>query len=111
MSEKSVAQRLGAKLQNNSGRGQYAKGDARWGPFLVDFKEYSKSFSVNVAGWAKVVSDAMRVDKSLFPAINVILGEEGQNRLRLWVIDEPTLKELTEAWEFKQEWETEHGLR
>lgn len=105
MTEKSVASRLGAKLQKNSGRGQYAKGDARWSNFLVDFKEASKSFTLNLKVWGKACEDVTRVNPDLFPAINVILGEEGQKRTRLWIIDEGVLTELVEAWE------AQNGLR
>ena len=46
MSERGEAKRDGAKLQKNSGRGQYQKGDATWRSFVVDYKEYEKSISI-----------------------------------------------------------------
>ena len=49
MSERSEVKRDGAKAQKNSGRGDYQKGDAQWGKFLVDYKESGKSFTLDNA--------------------------------------------------------------
>ena len=48
MSERSEVKRDGAKAQKNSGRGDYQKGDAKWKQFLVDYKEASSSFTLNI---------------------------------------------------------------
>jgi hypothetical protein len=50
MSEESEAKRDGATLQPNSGRGKHKKGDAILGPYLIDYKEYAKSFGVSISG-------------------------------------------------------------
>ena len=49
MSERAEVKRDGAKAQKNSGRGDYQKGDAQWNQFLVDYKEASRSFTLNVS--------------------------------------------------------------
>ena len=46
MSERSESKRIGAKQHKNSGRNN-TKGDASWNNFVVDFKECSKSFTLN----------------------------------------------------------------
>lgn len=101
MSERGEARRDGAKLQKNSGRGKYSKGDATWNQFLIDYKEYAKSFSVTIKEWAKVCGDAARTSKGgkeYFPAIKVILGGD-KGKVRLAVIEWSMLEELVEkAW-------------
>jgi hypothetical protein len=95
MSEKNESKRIGAKQHKNSGRNT-KKGDATWRNFVVDFKEASKSFTINQDVWAKAVTDSIKagVDKS--PAIVVILGE-GNKKTRLAVIEFDLLDQLT--WE------------
>ena len=43
--------------------------------YVVDVKEYSKSFSVNQDVWAKIVTDTLRVDPEKSPVIMLVLGE------------------------------------
>jgi len=95
MSEKNESKRIGAKQHKNSGRNT-KKGDATWRNFVVDFKEASKSFTINQDVWAKAVTDSIKagVDKS--PAIVIILGE-GNKKTRLAVIEFDLLDQLT--WE------------
>ena len=97
MSEKNESKRIGAKQHKNSGRNT-KKGDATWRNFVVDFKEASKSFTINQDVWAKAVTDSIKagVDKS--PAIVVILGD-GNKKTRLAVIEFDLLDQLT--WEAK----------
>jgi len=78
MSEKSESKRIGAKQHKNSGRNT-TKGDASWNNFVIDFKEVSKSFTLNKEVWAKAVTDAIK--KNMDPAIVVVLGE-GNNKTR-----------------------------
>jgi hypothetical protein len=94
MSERGESKRIGAKQHKNSGRGM-KKGDATWRNYVVDFKEYSKSFSITQNVWAKVVTDCMKVDKSKSPAIIVVLGE-GNRKTRLAVIELDELERLTD---------------
>lgn len=91
MSEESEAKRDGARLQKNSGRGEYQKGDARLDIFTVDYKEFSKSFSLSRAVWAKVCSDALR-NRLTEPALKVVLGE-GNSKIRLWVVAEHIIED------------------
>lgn len=86
MSEQSEAKRDGARLQKNSGRGQYQKGDATLDIFTVDYKEYDKSFSVNKKNWSKICMDAWR-NGNTEPALKVILGS-GNDKTRLWIVRE-----------------------
>lgn len=97
MSEQEEAKRDGARLQRNSGRGKYAKGDAIWRGYVVDYKEYSKSFSVSKDVWAKVCTDTFKVSISYNPCIKVILGDT--DRVRLAVIEWDRLVELEEIAE------------
>lgn len=86
MSEQSESKRDGSRLQKNSGRGQYQKGDALLDIFTVDYKEYEKSFAISRDVWAKVCTDAMR-NGQMEPALKVILGS-GNTKTRLWVVAE-----------------------
>jgi hypothetical protein len=97
MSERSEAKRDGAKLQKNSGRGQYQKGDARWKNYVVDYKEYGKSISINKEMWGKVCTDTFKVSRELHPALKLILGDS--SKIRLAVIEWDRLEELEECWE------------
>lgn len=97
MAELNEIRRFGGVPQKNSGRGKHRKGDAIWGKFLVDVKEYSKSFSLSVKMWSKVSTDAAK--EGLDPTLNVVLGEEGKPRLRLWVITDEDMREYQQLLE------------
>ena len=97
MSERAEVKRDGAKAQKNSGRGDYQKGDAQWKQFLVDYKESSKSFTLNNEVWAKICTDTFKVNRDLYPALKIIIGE--QSRVRLGIIEWSVLEELIEFWE------------
>jgi hypothetical protein len=94
MSEKGEAKRIGARLHKNSGR-HTIKGDATWKNYVVDIKEYSKSFSLSQTVWAKIVTDCLRVDKSKSPALIIVLGE-GNKKTRLAVVELSELERLME---------------
>jgi hypothetical protein len=94
MSERSEAKRINATLHKNSGRNN-KKGDATWNEYIVDIKEYSKSFSLSQDVWAKVVTDCLRVDKSKSPALILVLGE-GDRKTRLAVVELSELERLIE---------------
>jgi outer membrane phospholipase A len=79
MSEKSESKRINAKQHKNSGRNTH-KGDATWKNFTVDFKEVSKSFTINEKVWAKATTDAIKNNSD--PAIIIVLGQ-GPNKVRL----------------------------
>lgn len=102
MSEASEIKRDGAKAQKNSGRGQYQKGDAIWKNFVVDYKEYSKSFSINMKSWSKICTDTFRVGRDKHPVLKVILGDSN-DKIRLAVIEWYLLEELIECWEKNNE--------
>lgn len=89
MSERSESKRIGAKQHKNSGR-NIKKGDASWKGFTVDFKESSKSFTLNADVWAKVVTDAIKNNSD--PALIVILGE-GNKKIRLAIIEVDVLED------------------
>jgi hypothetical protein len=98
MSEKSEAKRDGAKLQRNSGRGILEKGDAKIGPFTIDYKEYDESFGVSRKVWAKAKLDAWKNGNS--PALKLVLGnKESTDKVRLWVIDDTMFHEMLDAWQ------------
>jgi len=93
MSEKNESKRINAKQHKNSGRNT-KKGDATWRNFVVDFKEASKSFTINQDVWAKAVTDSIKAGTDKSPAIVVILGE-GNKKTRLAIIEFDLLDQLT----------------
>lgn len=93
MSEKSESKRLGAKQHKNSGRGM-KKGDATWNNFTVDFKEVSKSFTINQDVWAKAVTDAIKNGND--PALFLVIGN-GNNKVRLAVIELSILEDIVDG--------------
>jgi hypothetical protein len=101
MSERGELKRIGAKAHKNSGRGQYQKGDATWKRFIIDVKEYSKSYSLSQDNWAKIVTDALRTDLDKSPALMVVLGEKYKTRLAVieWAILEQMEERITELEE------------
>lgn len=99
MSEADEIKRDGAKPVKNSGRG-LNKGDAILEPFLVDYKEYAKSFSVNSEFWAKICTDAIKNGRRQ-PALKLVMGEG--RKTRLWVIGDEMFHEMLEAWKEKYE--------
>ena len=92
MSEKNESKRIGAKQHKNSGRNTQ-KGDATWRDFVVDFKEASKSFTLNKDVWAKATTDAIKNKKD--PAIFVVIGD-GDSKVRLAIIGVDMLEQLME---------------
>jgi hypothetical protein len=96
MSEAKEIKRDGARAQKNSGRGKIQKGDAVWNDFLVDYKEYEKSFSLSKSSWGKVCTDAIKVNSRLKPVLKVILGK-GNTKVRLAVIEWSVLEELIDG--------------
>jgi hypothetical protein len=102
MSEKNEIKRDGAKAQKNSGRGKYQKGDAQWKKFVVDYKEASKSFTLNQNNWAKICTDTFIVSRSMHPALKIIIGEDDK-KIRLGIIEWAILEELIQFWEENHE--------
>ena len=93
--EVSEAKRIGATAHKNSGRGK-VKGDASYPGITIDFKFAEKSFSMNKDIWRKICSDAQSNKHA--PAINVLLGETGGIKTRLWIIEDGLFQEMREAW-------------
>lgn len=99
MSEELEAKRDGAKLHRNSGRGWVEKGDASLGPFLIDYKESAKSFTLNRRVWGKVQADALRM--RLQPVLRIVLGDKPDEKLRLWIVGDAMFRDMLEAYEEK----------
>lgn len=97
MSERSELKRIGAKPHKNSGRGNIQKADGSLEKYVVDVKEYKKSFSVTQDVWAKIVTDTLKVDKDKSPVIMLVLGE--QKKVRLAIIEWNEFEELREIRE------------
>jgi hypothetical protein len=93
MSERSELKRIGAKQHKNSGRNMM-KADGNLDNYVVDVKEYSKSFSINQDVWAKIVTDTLRVDPEKNPVLMVVLGET--KKVRLAIIEWNHFEELRE---------------
>jgi hypothetical protein len=97
MTEKQEASRDNARLQKNSGRGKHDKGDAVLDDaFLIDYKEYSKSFSLTEQVWAKVCTDAFRAG-GYEPLLKIVLGQ-GQNKIRLFVMSETLFHDMKDRY-------------
>lgn len=90
MSEKSESKKMGAKQHKNSGRNT-KKGDATWNNFTIDFKEVSKSFTLNHDVWAKTTTDAIKNKND--PAILVVLGDDSK-KIRLAILEFSILEDL-----------------
>ena len=101
MSERSEVKRDGAKAQKNSGRGDYQKGDAQWKQFLVDYKEAGTSFNLNKDNWAKICTDTFKVNRDMYPALKIIIGQD--SKVRLGIIEWAVLEELIHFWEENHE--------
>ena len=101
MSERAEVKRDNAKAQKNSGRGEYQKGDAKWKQFLVDYKEASRSFTLNKDVWAKICTDTFKVSRDMYPALKIIIGED--SKVRLGIIEWFVLEELITFWEENHE--------
>lgn len=82
MSEKDEAKRIGAKLVKNSGRG-LKKGDFVQGYRVIDLKEVSKSFAVNMDVWAKVCKDSATYSYDNVPMLVI----KFPNGVRLAIMD------------------------
>ena len=94
MSERGELKRIGAKPHKNSGRGK-VKADGSLDDFVVDVKEYGKSYSVSQDSWAKIVSDTMKVDRKKNPVLMVVLGK-GNKKVRLAIIEWELFEQLRE---------------
>ncbi len=92
MSEKGEIKRIGAKAHKNSGRGPIQKADASTDTFVIDIKEYEKSFSITQDVWAKITMDTIKTDKTKSPAIYLVLG----GKTRLGIIEWSEIERLTE---------------
>lgn len=99
MSERSEIARDGMRAQKNSGRGQIQKGDATFGPFVVDIKEYSKSFSISKSVWAKICTDAIR-SGGYDPALKLVLGTD--SKVRLWVVEDGVIQDYVRLLELEK---------
>jgi hypothetical protein len=93
LSERSELKRIGAKPHKNSGRGM-KKADGSLDNYVVDVKEYSKSFSISQDVWAKIVTDTIRVDPLKSPVIMLVLGES--KKVRLAIIEWNEFEQLKE---------------
>lgn len=97
--EKAEIKRIGATPVKNSGRGLH-KGDCILGPFLVDIKEYEKTFGVSRDMWSKISTDSIQNGRRQ-PALRLVIGKMGEPRTRLWVIGDSMFEEMLQAWEEK----------
>lgn len=96
-SELRELKRFDATPQKNSGRGKHDKGDGIVdGTFMIDVKEYEKSFSITQDVWAKTCTDAYRAG-GLEPMLGVVLGS-GNNKVRLVVISKTMFEDMKAAY-------------
>jgi hypothetical protein len=99
MSERGEIKRIGARAQKNSGRGSYQKGDATNNTFVIDIKEYKKSYSISRDSWAKICTDSFRTSPEKEPMLLLVLGDEQKTRLA--VVDYAFIEEMEEVY---REW-------
>lgn len=92
--ERNELRRMGAKPHKNSGRGMI-KGDGSTDEFVVDVKEANKTFTLSQDVWAKICTDAMKVDKNKSPMLMLVIGE-GNNKVRLSVVEWSIQEDLIE---------------
>lgn len=95
--EAAELRRMGAKVHKNSGRGQ-VKADGNNSEFVIDVKEANKTFTLSQDVWAKICTDAMKVDRNKSPLLQLVIGE-GSQKIRLSVIEWSILEELIERAE------------
>ena len=100
-SEAAEIARFGGAPQPNSGRGKHRKGDAILAHFVVDVKEYAKSFGLSKSVWAKIGADAVKQAKR--PALNIVLGENDGRKIRMWVISESDMMDYIRLLEEENE--------
>ena len=93
-SEANELRRMGAKVHKNSGRGMI-KGDGSLDEFVVDVKEANKTFTLSQDVWAKICTDAMKVDRNKSPMLQLVIGE-GNRKVRLCVVEWYILEDLME---------------
>lgn len=84
-SEQALIKGMGGKPHKNSGRGQ-RKADGSLDSFVIDVKEGGKSFNLNTSVWAKICTDAARVDFRKDPALIISLNE-GKTQLAIIALD------------------------
>lgn len=84
--EQAIIKSMGGTPHPNSGRGQTKKADGTVKDFVVDVKEGGKSFTLNTSVWAKVCTDAARVDFRKDPALIVSLND-GKTQLAIIALD------------------------
>jgi hypothetical protein len=94
MSERAELRRIGATPHKNSGRGKIQKADGNLDRYIVDVKEYSKSFSINRDVWAKICTDTLKTDPEKSPVLMIVLGDT--HKTRLAIIEWNEFEELRE---------------
>ena len=68
---------------------------------MVDYKEASKSFTLNKDVWAKICTDTFKVNRDMHPALKIIIGLD--SKVRLGIIEWSVLEELIRFWEDNNE--------
>lgn len=87
----------GATVVNNSGRGQYAKGDAKTDELLIDYKFTEKgSFSVNLKKFEKHEKDGRDRQRQ---GMYVVEFTEDVHNKRLAIVEWGYLQELQDFYE------------
>lgn len=79
------------------------KGDGSLPNYVVDVKEFSKTFGVSQDIWAKICMDTIRVNKDKEPVIYLVLGETNKTRLAIIAWDEfEELNRIRDLWNATQ---------
>ena len=84
-SEQAIIKAMGGTPHKNSGRGM-RKGDGTWEGFIIDVKETDKSFTLNTNVWAKVCTDAAKVDYTKEPAL-IVSFNGGKTKVAIIALD------------------------
>jgi hypothetical protein len=88
--EASEIKRDKAKAVKNSGRG-FRKGDAIIHSFLVDYKHYTKSFTLTRDAWVKLSKDSWRSTYK-YPCMSLVIGENSD--IKIAVVDKAVFDDL-----------------
>ncbi len=86
--EKKQANKDGARIVKNSGRGVH-KGDAKLGNWLIDYKFNSKTFTLNPNNWKKHRDDAR--NEAFRDPVIVVVFDDGT---RLAIVDWDLLQDM-----------------
>ena len=58
--------------------------DTETGRYVIDYKEYGKSYSISVENWGKICMDSLAVDGQAEPVLKLVLGGRSEVAVIDW---------------------------